>query len=157
MDELVELLPDSTGAVEAPDVVSRRLGRMPLIQELGDSVAAAGGAWLPDSLRLVPTGRGILAYQPYWTLDRRGQPSLAAVGMARGDALSVGRSVEEALRGLAAGTTTRQGLAGDETLLVAARRLAAEADSALRQGDLEGFGRLFARLRALLQGEPEAP
>jgi hypothetical protein len=82
--------------------------------------------------------------------------TVAAVAAARGDRLAVGRAAADALRGLATGTITRASLEGEETTLDLARRLVTEADSALREGDVAAFGRLFAQLRAVLEGRPEA-
>jgi hypothetical protein len=156
MDELAVVEPDSLGAPEAPDVLARRWQRFPLIQDIGDSVSAAGGLLRSGQVRYVSTGQGLLAYQPFWTLSPEGRVTVAAVAAARGDRLAVSRAAADALRGLATGTITRASLEGEETTLDLARRLVAEADSALREGDVAGFGRLFAQLRAVLEGRPEA-
>lgn len=155
MDELVMVDADSLGAPEAPDILARRWQRFPLIQEIGDSVTAAGGALRSGRVRYISTGQGLLAYQPFWTMSPSGRVTLAAVAAARGDRLAVGRSAAEVLHGLATGTITRASLEGEETTLELARRLVAEADSALREGDVAAFGRLFAQLRAVLEGRPE--
>jgi hypothetical protein len=157
MDELVLVQPDSLGAPEAPDVLSRRWQRFPLVQEIADSVVASGGALRAGRVRYIATGQGLLAYQPFWAVSGEGRVALAAVAAARGDRLAVGRSAPDALRGLATGTITRSSLEGDETTLEMARRLIAEADSALREGDLAAFGRLFGQLRTVLEGRPAPP
>ena len=157
MDELALVEPDSLGTPEAPDVLARRWRRFPLVQEIADSATAAGGTMHSGQVRYVATGQGLLAYQPFWGVSAEGTVTVAAVAAARGDRLAVGRSAADALQGLARGTITRASLEGEETTLDLARRLVAEADSALREGDVAAFGRLFGQLRAVLEGRSEPP
>lgn len=155
IDGLTVFRPDSTGGLEAPETLIRRWKRFPLLEGIEDSAQTAGAAVLTDPVRFTLLPEGLTAYWPVWARAAGAEPAVVVVALAQADRLAVGRTVEEARRALAAGTTTRERLLGDETVLEAVRRLVREADSVLRAGDMAGFGTRFGQLRELLQEQPD--
>jgi hypothetical protein len=106
--------------------------------------------------RLWPTGGGgkLFSLQGLFT-QREGQrepPRLFNVYFAWGDRVSEGPTVSVALRDLVSGRLpTVAGVGGSAPQrLDAARRILAQADSALAAHDMERFGRLYDQLRRLL-------
>ncbi|HEX9755665.1 MAG TPA: UPF0182 family protein [Gemmatimonadales bacterium] len=149
--------PDTIG-LEAADVLERRWQRFPSLQVLRDSVTATGARFVPGRVRYLPTGDGLLAYQPSWAVSPTGTAiALSVVSVARRSLLGVGRSFPDALSRLRSGDAAAMGQSeGESAILFEARRWLREADSALRRGDLTAFARAFAALRTLLEG-PEPP
>jgi hypothetical protein len=154
-DQLWEYQPDSTSAPEAPDVLARRWQRFSLFQQIRDSVTAGGGAFETGVVRYAVTGDGLVAYQPAWGLDPRGRSSLLLITVASGDRLGVGRNLEEAWRSSRGELSDLLRLSDDAAARTEALRWLREADSALRRGDLVGFGRAFGALKAVLERVPE--
>lgn len=157
-DRLALLGPDSLAAPEAPDLLARRWQRYPFAQQLRDSVLASGGTWEPGAVRyLAMPGTGVIAYQPVHGLTPEGLPRMVLVGVAVGERMGVGRTMDDALQNLRGVTMGLLRPGDDATILDEARRWAREADSALRRGDLAAFGRAFAALRTLLESDPPQP
>ena len=152
-DQLWEYLPDTTSAPEAPEVLARRWQRFSLFQQIRDSVTAGGGAFETGAVRYAVTEEGLVAYQPVWALDQRGRASVVLVTVASGDRLGAGRTLDEAWRSSSGELASSLRLSDDSAARTEALRWLREADSALRRGDLVGFGRAFAALKSVLERE----
>jgi uncharacterized membrane protein (UPF0182 family) len=139
-----------------PETLHRGWMRFPFLTLLGDSVQEAGSRWVSGDVRYLFRAGGVTAYAPFYAIPSAvGPPRVVAVGVASGERLGVGRTLTEALenqRGVSAGLIGRLG--DDAALLQLVRQWARAADSALRRGDLEAFGRAFAALLSVLEGEP---
>ena len=106
----------------------------------------------PGELRLWAAGGALVSAQALFFQPEGAAtaPRLDTVYLSWGDRKGGAATRAAALRNLLASMPGAQ----DDTSLgarwIAARRLAEQADSALAAGDLEGFGRLFARLTQFL-------
>lgn len=156
-DRLLESIPDSTMAPEAPDVLTRRWGRFPYLQQMRDSITATGSAFETGRVRYAASPEGLVAYQPSWGIDPRGGASLVLVTVARGDRIGAGRSLEEAWRNSRGEMADYLRLSDEAAIVGEARRWLREADSAFKRGDLAAFGRAFAALKSVLEGERQHP
>jgi hypothetical protein len=156
-DRLLESIPDSTMAPEAPDVLTRRWGRFPYLQQMRDSVTATGSSFETGRVRYAASPDGLVAYQPSWGIDPRGRAMLVLVTVARGDRIGAGRSLEEAWRNSRGEMADYLRLSDEAAIVGEARRWLREADSAFKRGDLAAFGRAFAALKAVLEGEHQDP
>jgi len=145
--------------VEWPPVLQRRWERLGVVATLRDSAASAGVELVPGVTHVVPTAAGLLSYRLLWSLPAAGEPRLALVTAARGNAVAAGRTFREALRNLQSAQAEAIGPApGESAMLYEARRLLRMADSAFRRGDLASFGIAFAALRLHLErGDTGAP
>ena len=115
----------------------------------------------PGELRLWTLGGALVSAQALFFEPEGGgtTPRSDTVYLSWGDRKGSGATRAAALRTLLAAVP---GALGDTSLgarWIAARRLAEQADSALAAGDLEGFGKLFARLTDFLgvKRRPLAP
>ncbi|MDX2192815.1 MAG: UPF0182 family protein [Gemmatimonadales bacterium] len=148
-EDLALVRTESPGAVPGAALLAERWSRFPSFTQLRDSVADAQGTLEAGPLRLWLHDGAVGAYQVQ--LGRRdGAPVVAWVAIAAGERLGAGRTLEEAWDNLR-GTAAPLGPARPaRPLLDELRRLARAADSALRAGDLGGFGRQWEQLRLLL-------
>ena len=124
----------------------------------GDLVGSPETA--PGVLRLWNAEGTLLTEQSLFDQPATGAPrAVTQVYLTWGDRESQGRTAALALRNLV--TSGPRATLADTSLAArweVARHLAAQADSALRAGDLEAFGRLDAELRRLLEsGRKVAP
>jgi hypothetical protein len=152
-DRLVLHRPDSAAMLDAPDALQRQWQRLPVITALRDSLLAAGADTLLGQVRYGADEQGLLAWQPLVAADSAGV-TLVAIATARGERIGAGRTWEDAWASLQGKGAGRTGLAGPLGALEEARRWAAEADSALRRGDLAGFAKAFGALREALEVPP---
>ena len=150
-DRLAEYAADTTSAPESPDVLARRWQRFSLFQQLRDSITAGGGAFEAGAVRYALSPEGIIAYQPGWALGQRGGAAMVLVTVASGERLGAGRSFEEAWTSSQGELSGLLRLSDDSAARTEALRWLREADSALRRGDLVGFGRAFAALKSVLE------
>ena len=119
-------------------------------ERLQDSVTTAGGRILAAPVRYEVGAKGTLAVQVRYAVSPTGIPTLAWVDLARGERLGAARTPATAwanLRGESAPLVPAPDLPDP---LAEARHWAAQADSLLRAGDLEGFGRAFGALKRVL-------
>jgi hypothetical protein len=156
-DRLFETVPDSTMAPEGPDVLTRRWGRFPYLQQMRDSVTATGSSFEAGRVRYAAGPEGLIAYQPSWGVDPRGRATLVLVTVARGDRIGAGRSLEEAWKNSRGEVADYLRLSDEAAIVGEARRWLREADSAFKRGDLAAFGRAFAALKSVLEGERQNP
>jgi hypothetical protein len=156
-DRLLETVPDSTMAPEGPDVLTRRWGRFPYLQQMRDSVTATGSSFETGRVRYASSPEGLIAYQPSWGVDSRGRATLVLVTVARGDRIGAGRSLEEAWKNSRGEMADYLRMSDEAAIVGEARRWLREADSAFKRGDLAAFGRAFAALKSVLEGERQNP
>ena len=156
-DRLIETVPDSTMAPEGPDVLTRRWGRFPYLQQMRDSVTATGSAFETGRVRYAASPEGLIAYQPSWGVDPRGRATLVLVTVARGDRIGAGRSLDEAWKNSRGEMADYLRMSDEAAIVGEARRWLREADSAFKRGDLAAFGRAFAALKSVLEGERQNP
>ena len=153
-DRLTIHRPDSASTLEAPDVLLRRWQRFPFWQQLRDSITATGAVLEPGAVRYAVAPIGFIAWQPAFAVRPDGGTRLVMVAVAQGQRLGMGRTFEAAWQNLRAESAGTLRLGPDGAVLEEARRWVRSADSALRKGDLPGFGRAFGALRDLLEGAP---
>ena len=144
-------------APEGPDVLTRRWGRFPYLQQMRDSVTATGSTFETGRVRYAAGPDGLIAYQPSWGVDPRGRATLVLVTVARGDRIGAGRSLEEAWKNSRGEMADYLRLSDEAAIVGEARRWLREADSAFKRGDLAAFGRAFAALKSVLEGERQNP
>ena len=156
-DRLLETVPDSTMSPEGPDILTRRWGRFPYLQQMRDSVTATGSSFETGRVRYAAGPDGLIAYQPSWGVDSRGRATLVLVTVARGDRIGAGRSLEEAWKNSRGEMADYLRLSDEAAIVGEARRWLREADSAFKRGDLAAFGRAFAALKSVLEGERQNP
>ncbi|HET7040910.1 MAG TPA: UPF0182 family protein, partial [Gemmatimonadales bacterium] len=137
-------------APRAPRGLEAEWQRFATWEQLQDSLGTAGARLLAGPVRYDIGPRGTVAVQPVYAMGAPGVPALVWVELARGDRLGAARSPAAAwsnLRGESAPLVPAPDL---PDALGEARRWAARADSLLRAGDLEGFGRAFSALKRVL-------
>ncbi|HOX20085.1 MAG TPA: UPF0182 family protein [Gemmatimonadales bacterium] len=126
--------------------------RFPSYEQLLDSVARSGSRFERGPYRVLPTAGAPVAYQPWYAFDPDGRVAQPYVSVAQGDRAGAGRSFADAWQNLRGeGAPLPPGF-GPRTQLEEARLWMMRADSALRAGDWEGFGRAFGALRQALGG-----
>ena len=154
----VELVRLAEGAVlPGPAAAEGSWSRFPSYEQITDSVARRGERVEPGPWRLLPDAGAPVAYQVWYAVGSAGRITIPYVALAQGTRLGAGRSFEEGwdnLRG--AGAPLPPG-AGPATPIEEARRWMQRADSALRVGDWEGFGRAYGALRQTLGAGAAVP
>ena len=133
-----------------PRVLSGRWGRFASLERLQDSVRRAGGRLETGEVRYDLDTSSTLAVRIRWAISAAGVPTVAWVELAQGDRLGAARTPGAALANLLGESAPLVPEPETPDRIVEARRWAARADSALRAGDLEGFGRAFEALRRVL-------
>lgn len=137
-------------APHRPRLLEGQWERFASYERLHDSVTTAGGKLIAAPVRYEVGARGTLAVQMRYAVTAAGLPKLAWVDLARGERLGAARTPATAwanLRGESAPLVPAPDLPDP---LTEARHWAARADSLLRAGDLEGFGRAFGALKRVL-------
>ena len=133
-----------------PRALTAMWQRFASFERLQDSVRGAGGVTLVSRVRYEVGPEGTLAVQVVYLAPAAGAPSVGWVNLARIDRLGAARTPASAwanLKGESAPVVRAPDL---PDALGEARRWAARADSALRAGDLQGFGRAFEALKRVL-------
>lgn len=142
---------DSLAPVESPVLLPARWERLPFVEQMRDSTLAQGWRYLAGPLQFMMTSAGPLSWQAGFAIDSAGQGSLVAVNLALGDRrFGTGPTVAAAWANLRGTLAAFPVSLGEERRLEQARLWLLRADSALRRGDLAGFGRSFEALRAIL-------
>jgi hypothetical protein len=153
--ELFRLLEGA--ALPAPEAARNSWSRFPSYEQISDSVTRRGERLEAGPWRLLPGEGAPVAYQVWYAVGTAGRITIPYVALAQGSHLGAGRSFAggwDNLRG--AGAPLPPGV-GPLTPLEEARRWMARADSALRVGDWEGFGRAYGALRQALGAGGAAP
>lgn len=133
-----------------PRELNTRWGRFATYERLDDSVRAAGGRMLAGEVRYDATPTGVMAVRNRWALSASGSPTVAWVEVAEGEKLGAAHTPAAALANLRGESAPVVPDPGSFDRLHEARRWAAIADSALRAGDLQGFGHAFEALKRVL-------
>jgi len=146
------------GAVlPGPEASRGSWSRFPSYEQISDSVARRGERLEPGPWRLLP-GEGVpVAYQAWYAVGSAGRITIPYVALAQGNHLGAGRSFAEGWENLRGTGAPLPPGAGPLTPLEEARRWMARADSALRVGDWEGFGRAYGALRQALGAGAAVP
>ncbi len=153
--DLVRL--SEAGSIPGPSRTQATWDRFPSYEQVLDSVVRRGAQFERGPYRILPRGDAPLAYQPWYAFDADGVVKVPYVALAQGTRVGAGRSFGAAwdnLRG--AGAPLPPGF-GPTTPLEEARRWMLRADSALRAGDWEAFGRAFGALQQALGTGPQEP
>jgi len=133
-----------------PERYTTRWLRFASFERLRDSVVAAGGRVESGPVRYQTGPGGTVAVQVVYLVGPRGAAVVGWVNVGAGDRIGAARTPAAAWANLLGESTPI--VPGPELpdRLHEARRWATLADSALRAGDLEGFGRAFEALKRVL-------
>jgi hypothetical protein len=148
---------DSAHAVASPSGFLRQWDRFPYLQQVRDSVRAAGAKFEAGTVRYALAEEGVATYQPAWAVSPSGEARLVLVNVGLGSGIGTGRSLAEAWKNLRGEITPTTTGAPAQALLEEARRWMRHADSALKRGDLQELGRALAYLRDLLEPPRDKP
>jgi len=144
---------DSTATLPAPRILEATWARFPAFTQLLDSIRASGvrpDTLLRGALTLWRDGGVLGLYRTYFAPRFGGGLSLVWVGIAQqGRRPGAGRTLDEAWKNLR-GVTAPLPPALPSAALEEARRWLRLADSSLRAGDWDGFGRALDALRQVL-------
>jgi hypothetical protein len=140
---------DSAVALPGPATLATRWHRFVSFEQLRDSVAAAGARLETGPVRIWLGPRGLGAYEVAYVRRHGTQAAVVWVSVASGSRLGAGRTAAEAWSNLR-GATAPLPPGVVRSQLDEARRWLRRADSALRRGDLPGFGRAFDALKDVL-------
>lgn len=141
---------DSFPAVESPVLLPARWERLPFVQQMRDSALATGWRYQGGPLQFMMTEAGPLAWQAAFAIDSSGQGALVALNLAVAGRLGTGADRDGAWDNLRGERAAFPVSLGEQIRLRQAREWLLRADSAMRRGDLAGFGRAFEALRAIL-------
>lgn len=141
---------DSLSPVESPVLLPARWERLPFIEQMRDSAVATGWRYQAGPLRFGMRDGGPLGWQSAFVIDSGGQGTLVALNLALGGRLGTGPDLEGAWENLRGERAAFPVSLGERIRLLQAREWLLRADSAMRRGDLAGFGRAFEALRAIL-------
>jgi hypothetical protein len=149
---------DTAASLPAPRMLEEIWNRFPSYQRLAESVRASVGR--ADTLARGPlvVWRGsdtLGAYRARFAPQAGGGLSLVWVSVAHGRRVGAGRTLASAWDNLLGGSAPLPPVLPSATL-DEARRWLQLADSALRAGDLAGFGRAFDALRQVLRAPPDS-
>jgi hypothetical protein len=154
---LLRLEPGTT--FPAPGALESIWSNFPSYDALNDSIREDGGKLERGPVRIDIVPGGLVAYQTYFAPRAGGGRVLAWVSVAApGESrprVGAGRSLKEAWGNLLGATVPAPAGAAQSGRLDEARRWLQHADSALRRGDWEEFGRAWGSLRRTLGLPPE--
>lgn len=141
---------DSLPPVESPVLLPARWERLPFVQQMRDSAIATGWRYHGGPLQFMMTPGGPLGWQAAFVIDSGGQGTVVAVNLALAGRLGTGADRQVAWDNLRGERAAFPVSLGEQIRLRQAREWLLRADSAMRRGDLPGFGRAFEALRAIL-------
>ena len=124
--------------------------RFATYKALSDSIQEDGGRLERGPVRFDLDDNGVVAYQSHFAGPANGRPVLVWVTVAAGDRQGAGHSMKEAWSNLLGASVPAIAGQAQTTRLDEARRLLVRADSALRAGDWDAFGRAWNGLRRAL-------
>jgi hypothetical protein len=134
----------------APRALRAAWQRFATFERLSDSVAAVGGRLRAGPVRYLVTADGTVAVEVYHLVPASGAPTVAWVNLAAGEGMGAARTPAAAWANLLGESAPLVPEPDLPDAMREARRWAALADSALRAGDLEAFGRAFEALKRVL-------
>jgi hypothetical protein len=138
--------------VPTGDQLSQAWLQAPAVEQLGDSLRAAGDTLVSGPVRWHRGAAGVLAWQPMFNGSRQGPLSVLWIGTASPNRVAGGRRLESAWASVL-------GSAGHEAVVDSINQMARveavrswmrRGDSALVRGDLTAFARAWEALRGLL-------
>ena len=141
---------DSLLALPDPATLQGGWGRFPTFQQLRDSTEREGARLEAGPVRYWSDPSGLGAYQVQFARREGAPPALVWVSFAQGERRGAGHDLEEAWQNLLGLGAPLIGGSRHAVGLTEIRRLVARADSALRAGDFELFGRHWASIRRLV-------
>jgi hypothetical protein len=141
---------DSLLALPDPATLQGGWGRFPTFQQLRDSVEREGSRLEAGPVRYWTDPAGLGAYQVQFARREGAPPALVWVSFAHGERRGAGHDLEEAWQNLLGLGAPLVGGGRRAASLAEIRRLVALADSALRTGDFETFGRHWTAIRKLV-------
>jgi len=141
---------DSASSLPSRSGLESRWARFATYKALSDSIQEDGGRLERGPVRLDLDDNGVVAYQSHFAGPANGRPVLVWVTVAAGDRQGAGHSMKEAWSNLLGASVPAIAGQAQTTRLDDARRLLVRADSALRAGDWEAFGREWNGLRRAL-------
>ncbi|HET6798662.1 MAG TPA: UPF0182 family protein [Gemmatimonadales bacterium] len=150
---------DASTALPVPGALEGIWSNFPSYDALNDSIREDGGKLERGPVRVDIAGGGLVAYQTYFAPRTSGGRVLAWVSVAApGEGrprVGAGRSLKEAWSNLLGATVPAPPGTAQTGRLDEARGWLQHADSALRRGDWEEFGRAWGNLRRTLGLPPE--
>ncbi len=138
-------------ALPGPEEIARRWGRFPLFEQLRDSIRQAGAELLPGPVGYLPGAPGLVATQAFYAAAPDRRPLAVWWSVATPGRLGAGRSLAEAWDNLEGSVVPTPPGVGPLGPLDEACRWMDSADSALRIGDWDRFGRALEALRQVLR------
>ena len=138
---------DSANALPSRGGLESRWSRFATYKALSDSIQEDGGRLDKGPVRLDVDDDGVVAYQSHFAGPVNGRPALVWVTVATGERQGAGHTMKEAWSNLLGATVPAIAGQAQTTRLDDARRFLLQADSALRAGDWERFGRAWSGLR----------
>jgi len=141
---------DSLLALPDPATLQSGWGRFPTFQQLRDSVEREGARLEAGPVRYWTDPAGLGAYQVQFARREGTPPALVWVSFAHGERRGAGHDLEEAWQNLLGLGAPLIGSSQRAANLAEIRRLVSLADSALRAGDFERFGRHWATILRLV-------
>jgi hypothetical protein len=145
--ELIEWIPQ--GPV-APRALRAAWQRFATFERLSDSIAAVRGKLRAGPVRYLAAAEGTIAVEVHHLIPATGAPTVAWVNLAAGTGMGAARTPAAAWANLLGESAPLVPEPDLPDAMREARRWAALADSALRAGDLEAFGRAFEALKRVL-------
>lgn len=128
--------------------------RAAAVMHLRDSATAAGDTVWTRSPRWF-NGKTLSAWQPVFTVPRRGPPALLWIATGIGDRVGGGRTPADAWRSASELDRNPESRGPtDAATIELSRHWLESADSALRRGDMTAFGHAFEELRRVLIRRP---
>jgi len=144
---------DSSASLPTPAVLRQRWGRLPISEQVQDSLRREGASLQAGDIVYLLAGDRLLAAAPYYGLRSGARPVMAWAALAAGPRLGAGRTFREAWSNLVGETAPLPPGGSPPGALEEAQRWMRLADSAFRAGDWEAFGRAFGALREVLRIE----
>ncbi len=147
---------DSATALPSRSALESRWARFPSYDALSDSIRDEGGRLERGPVRFDLETGGVVAYQSHFASAAAGRPALVWVTFATDERQGAGHTPKEAWSNLLGATVPAIAGQATATRLDEARGLLLRADSALRAGDWDGFGRAWSSLRRTLDLPPDS-
>jgi hypothetical protein len=150
-DALTLFRVDSTDALPSRSALETRWSRFASFDALNDSIREDGGSLEQGPVRIGLGPGGLVAYKVYYAQRGPGRLSVAWVSVATAaERMGAGRSLTEGWNNLLGASVPAMPGTAQSTRLEDARRWLERADSALRQGHWNDFGRAWQGLRRSL-------
>jgi hypothetical protein len=144
---------DSLLTLPEPVALQGTWARFPTFLQLRDSVERAGGRLESAPIHYWVDSAGLGAYEVQFARQGRSTPALVWISVAHADRRGAGHDLGEAWENLLGLSAPLIGTPDRPATLAELKRLVALAERALKDGDIETFGRHWAAILRLL-GRP---